>query len=238
VQEQSSPSDAVRDAVVAVIAEHGLAATSVRRVAARAGLSIGAVQHHYPTKDAMLAAAMERVEEVHRQRLAEETQDVCDQPEARLRATVRSLVPRSPDDRSETSLWLAFVARAAVHEATVQQHRATWQRAEDGIAWLISGCADRAHGKGSSAAPPSEPSHLTRDAAAELLALVDGLAVAVLLEPGRMPPERARQLVDDAVDRVLGRSYRRSSPTDKVTNPAAARAHGAGTRAGLACSHD
>lgn len=212
----SDPSPAaatVIDAVVDVIAELGLEGTSVRRVASRAGVSIGAVQHHYPTKDAMLAAAMARVEQVHRQRLAEEARQLHDRPEQVLRATVRSLVPRTAEDRSWASLWLAFVARAAVHEATATLHRETWQRAEDGLAWLVSGCSPAGPGvrapSGAGSEPPdgagSEPPGWAREAAAELLSLADGLAIAVLLEPGRMPPLRARRLVDEAVDRALAR---------------------------------
>jgi len=41
------------------------------------------------------------------------------------------------------------------------------------------------------------------DRAAELLALLDGLAIAVLVEPERMPADRARRLAAAAVARVL-----------------------------------
>jgi len=216
--------------VVAVIAEHGLEGTSVRKVAARAGVSIGAVQHHFPNKDAMLAAAMARVEEVYRRRLADEAAQLPDRPDMLLRAMLRSLVPRFPTERADTFLWLAFVARAAVHDATAAQHRLLWQRAEDGIATLITRCApssarwggtgtdgrneavqensttsDAATAVDNVAADEctGEPSPWSREAAAELLALADGLAIASAVEPGRMPPARARQLVDAAADRVL-----------------------------------
>lgn len=224
---------AIEDAVVAVIAEHGLEGTSVRRVAARAGVSIGAVQHHFPTKDAMLAAAMARVEEVYRRRLADVAAEFADRPDMMLRATLRSLVPRSPAERADTSLWLAFVARAAVHDATAAQHRLSWQRAEHDIARLITACVPSSTGSigastaatdnaggGTAAAGDKvtattavddvtaddlarEPSPWARDAAAELLALADGLAIASALEPERMPPVRARQLLDAAAARVL-----------------------------------
>ena len=46
--------------MTSVLVAEGFEGVSVRKVAARAGVSIGAVQHHFPTKDAMLAAAMER----------------------------------------------------------------------------------------------------------------------------------------------------------------------------------
>ena len=227
------PSAAVEDAVVAVIAEHGLEGTSVRRVAARAGVSIGAVQHHFPTKDAMLSAAMARVEAVYRRRLADVAAEFADRPDMILRATLRSLVPGSPAERADTSLWLAFVARAAVHDATAAQHRLSWQSAEHGIAGLITACvlssagsigADTAAtdnaGVGTAATgdkgtvttavdevaandPADEPSPWARDAAAELLALADGLAIASTVEPGRMPPARARHLLDAAAVRVL-----------------------------------
>ncbi|WP_181063183.1 TetR family transcriptional regulator C-terminal domain-containing protein [Nocardia nova] len=43
------------------------------------------------------------------------------------------------------------------------------------------------------------------DAAAELLALLDGLTLAVLTEPDRMPPARARRIGRDWTDRWAGR---------------------------------
>lgn len=199
----SPGSEAVRDAVVAVIAEHGLEGTSVRRVATRAGVSIGAVQHHFPTKDAMLAAAMDRVEQLHRRRLEREVATLGDDgAAARLRAAVRSLVPRDEPQRAEAALWLAFVARAAVHGPTAEQHARTWERAEDGLARLVDGCAAAPAGRAlrGTTAQPSAPA---REAAAELLALADGLAMAVLLEPTRMPPARAHALLDATVDRLV-----------------------------------
>ena len=44
----------------------------MRKVATRAGVSIGAVQHHYPTKDAMLIAAMDAVSAAFQTRLVEQ----------------------------------------------------------------------------------------------------------------------------------------------------------------------
>lgn len=49
------------DAVVATLAEGGYAGTSTAEVAARAGLSQGAVFRHYPTKAHLLAAAAEQL---------------------------------------------------------------------------------------------------------------------------------------------------------------------------------
>ena len=183
----------VLEAAVSCIAEAGLDGTSIRQVAARASVSIGAVQHHFPTKDALLSAAMAYLESVYRERLARSTADAATDDEL-LRRTVHALVPGSADDRRATALWLAFVARAAVHPPTAQEHRRLWRRAEDGVAQLVAAAQ---HETGST------PSQQARDAAAGLLALADGLSVSVLLEPSRMSQARAHRLVDAAVDALL-----------------------------------
>jgi TetR/AcrR family transcriptional repressor of bet genes len=194
--EVSSPGQSnVLDAAVACIAESGLERCSIRQVAARASVSIGAVQHHYPTKDALLAAAMSHLEHVYRERLARSTAHATT-PEQLLRRTAHALVPEGEQDRRATALWVAFVGRAAVHPPTAEEHRRLWQRGEDGVARLVADVWRE---------PGPAPSPQARDAAALLLALADGLSVAALLEPGRMDEQRAHRLVDAALDEVVAR---------------------------------
>lgn len=51
----------ITGAVCELIAERGLDAVTVARTAARAGISVGLVQHYFPSKDDMLLHAFERV---------------------------------------------------------------------------------------------------------------------------------------------------------------------------------
>lgn len=44
------------EATIACLAEHGYAETSINRVVARAGVSKGALQHHYPSKEELMAS--------------------------------------------------------------------------------------------------------------------------------------------------------------------------------------
>ncbi|MFO0603106.1 MAG: helix-turn-helix domain-containing protein [Polyangiales bacterium] len=53
--------DALLGAAVALLAERGIAATTLADVAERAGVSKGALTHHFDAKDALLDAALERV---------------------------------------------------------------------------------------------------------------------------------------------------------------------------------
>jgi len=50
----------VLDAAIALLDEEGFARTTTQRSAARAGVSVGAVQHHFPAKADVLAAVLER----------------------------------------------------------------------------------------------------------------------------------------------------------------------------------
>lgn len=51
----------ITGAVCELIAESGLGSVTVARTAARAGISVGLVQHYFPSKDDMLLHAFERV---------------------------------------------------------------------------------------------------------------------------------------------------------------------------------
>ncbi|GAA2037398.1 TetR/AcrR family transcriptional regulator [Pseudokineococcus marinus] len=186
----AAPSEELLDVVVGLLAEHGFEGLSIRRVAARAGVSIGAVQHHYPTKDALLAAAMRRVDDQVSAELAGRVQRARTPGEA-LRAVSEGLVPAGPEERPAAVVWLAQVARAAVHEPTAVGYRASWQRVEDALSRLIA------------AARPGLRAEQVRDEAAVLLALLDGLATARVAEPDRVTGDRARRLVGRHLDALL-----------------------------------
>nr|WP_102145395.1 TetR family transcriptional regulator C-terminal domain-containing protein [Mycobacterium sp. QGD 101] len=174
------------DAVLAVLVADGFEGVSVRKVAALAGVSIGAVQHHFPTKDAMLAAAMDRAAQRWRARLDEQLSAKMS-PAEQLETLAVALV--SADDRDISVAWLLRLARAAVHEDTAKRHRADWQTVEDLLVRAIT-----------AAAPGAD----ARPAAKELLALLDGLACSVAVEPDRVSAEVAQRIARDHVRRLLG----------------------------------
>src|ERR687885_2968620 len=68
------------EAAVACLAEHGWAGSTVAVVAERAGVSRGAAQHHFPTREDLFTAAVEYV--------AEERS-----------TALRALFPQGPADR-------------------------------------------------------------------------------------------------------------------------------------------
>ena len=50
------------DATIELLAEQGLAATTTRRVAQRAGVTPGALTHHFPSKVSLLEEAWRRIQ--------------------------------------------------------------------------------------------------------------------------------------------------------------------------------
>lgn len=54
--EEPSAIDRIRDAAMKILATHGASGTSLRAVAAAAGVSLGSVQHHFATKAGLVKA--------------------------------------------------------------------------------------------------------------------------------------------------------------------------------------
>ena len=174
------------DAVLNVLTADGFEGVSVRKVATVAGVSIGAVQHHFPTKDAMLSAALDRAGKQFQRRLTERVREDMT-PGQRLAELAVTLV--SADDREISVAWLLRLARAAVDDATAERHRKDWGAMETRLREAIS-----------AAAPDVEP----HTAAIELLALLDGLAISVAVEPQRVSAKIAEAIVREHVSRLIG----------------------------------
>lgn len=65
----------IRDAALAQFAEHGTKGATMRGIAEAAGVSIGLVQHHFGSKEALRKACDEAVIEVFRRRLTRRAAD-------------------------------------------------------------------------------------------------------------------------------------------------------------------
>ncbi|MFG2194566.1 TetR/AcrR family transcriptional regulator [Streptomyces sp. NPDC048639] len=98
------------EAAVACLAEHGWSGSTVMVVAERAGVSRGAAQHHFPTREDLFTAAVEHVAEMRSGALREFTRDL---PEpgtpTRTWMIVEQLVDlyTGPLFRAALQLWVA-----------------------------------------------------------------------------------------------------------------------------------
>jgi len=96
------------DATVECLVERGFAGTSTTLVSERAGVSRGAQLHHFPTKNALVVAAVEHLTERRGAELAAAAASVPDGPR-RTRAVMRMLGDHfaSPVFNAALELWVA-----------------------------------------------------------------------------------------------------------------------------------
>ncbi|MBD8020931.1 TetR/AcrR family transcriptional regulator [Brevibacterium gallinarum] len=187
----STSRDHIIDAIVAAIAGGGIDKATVRTVAGEAGVSIGAVQHHFPTKAAMLTAAMEAIS-------AAVTADIeayigtfepagtpaeeAGQTARMLRHLAFMLCSIRDEDLIPAGIWLDFVALSRVTPELAEIHARTWAQLRERMSQLITG---------------AHPGHPAPEAAAGwALATFDGIAVARVTEPQFMTGTRAAALAE------------------------------------------
>ncbi|MEX5302927.1 TetR/AcrR family transcriptional regulator [Kocuria sabuli] len=179
----------ILEAVVRVLVEQGVDRVRVRAVAQEAGVSVGAVQHSYPTRSRLVHAAMDHVSARITAGLLEQI-DLTKPAQENLLAACRMLAGVEDAARPAAVVWLAFTSLACTDPVIAAAHRSAWQTLEDALARLLA---------------QVNPA-TTADDAAELLALLDGLAIARATEPGRMTAARAAAIVTGHVRRLAGRS--------------------------------
>ncbi|WP_353665173.1 TetR/AcrR family transcriptional regulator [Microbacterium sp. che218] len=184
--------EGIADAVLRVLAARGTDALSVRNVAAEAGVSVGAVQHHFPTRAKLIVGAMDAVNDRFRVRLGAALTGVVS-PQTRLEIFCHELAALGPNGRDDAVVWTAFASRAATDPEVGSIHEREWARIEDAVFTLLTDAYPRAD--------------IEQDDAAVVLAVLDGIAVARGSEgDGRMPPERGRRLIAAVLGRFDGHS--------------------------------
>jgi AcrR family transcriptional regulator len=113
---------AILAAAIAVMAEHGYHGTSVRDIAQRAGLSPGALYHHFASKQEVLATIMERGIKALLGRTRDALDAAGDDPADRLRALVGVQVLFHLEDQRGTLLGTSELR--ALQEPVLGRHLA------------------------------------------------------------------------------------------------------------------
>lgn len=192
----------IAEAVLEVLSERGADALSVRNVAAAAGVSVGAVQHHFPTRAALVTGAMDAVTAGFRARLSTALTDVDSAPR-RLEVFCAELAALGDAGRRDAVVWTAFASRAGTDPDVREIHRREWALTEAGLQALLA------------AAYPD--AGIDADDAGLVLAVLDGIAVARGAEGDeRMSPERGRRLINATLAHFATRRGGRPAVTPPV----------------------
>jgi AcrR family transcriptional regulator len=175
------------EAVWQVILDQGVAAVSVRTVAAQAGLAVGSLRHVFPTRAQLVEFSAQLMVDRAVARIA--ATPPIDDPRANALSLVEQLLPLTPDSRAEFEVNLALFAEAPAVPGLVPIRDRAHQ--------LIHGLCRRL--VATLAGAESE------GAAARLHALIDGLGFHLLHRPAGQDADWAVSIIEDEIARIAGR---------------------------------
>lgn len=181
--------EALIEAVLRCLRRDGREGLSTRRIGAEAGISLGLINHYFPQKDALVAAAYETMAD----RLLETfTASALAAPPgpARLRAFVEAFFDPASLDPSLLRAWIVFWAAALESGAVRAAHDAGNGRFRDRLASLL-------------AEARALPANRIDAAAIELGALLDGLWLEWCLSARPFEPDVGRAICRRWIDRYL-----------------------------------
>jgi AcrR family transcriptional regulator len=109
------------EAAIACLAELGWTASTVAVVAGRAGVSRGAAQHHFPTREALFTAALEHVSQVRASEMKRELAELGGGTTPDTAAVVDLVMNlfTGPLFRAALALWVAAAAEPQLREQMI-----------------------------------------------------------------------------------------------------------------------
>jgi TetR/AcrR family transcriptional repressor of bet genes len=185
-------------ATIRCLARDGYAGLTMKRVAAEAAVSQGILHYYFRDKAAMLAAAARRVTVDLDRRVAAESRRAQD-ARGRLRAVIRACLRTAVDNRDFWTVFIEFWGEAFHERRLAAVNRQAYARARRLIgAGLARGVATGEFRRID-----------VKEAAALVLAVLDGLSLQVTFDRGLMTLPRAVR----AAETVLFRYLENGDPT-------------------------
>lgn len=184
----------IAEALLALAAAEGLESVSLRHVAAAAGVSMGAVQHYFRTKDEMLLFALQHQAQRREQRIIARLVDRGREPTVReiCRTTLVEVLPIDDVRRGEYLAGVAFFIRGLRDP----QMAATLAEGGPKVHEFFADLLAKAQADGGLVDGVD-----VREEAVMLWSLVDAQALSILL--GERTGEEAVATIDYQLDRLF-----------------------------------
>ncbi len=191
--------EALVEATLRCLKQYGHEGVSVRRISAAAGVSIGLINHHFPSKSGLVAETYETLALSLQDTIRRQAHNRAASPRERLSGFFRASFAPEILDPQLFNVWLVFWSMVAhspeireVHDRTYGQYRAMLESLLGQLAQ--SGAA---------------PHFKLRPAAIALAALLDGLWVELSLSPATFKPREAIALCEDWVNALCNGAFTR-----------------------------
>ncbi len=170
------------DAAIAVLVSDRPVSMPLREVAQHAGVTTGAIQHHFGNKEALVLAALQRHGQQFADRLRARRGGTMPEPPGVARAILHELLPLDEPRRIEAQVAVAFEKLAFNDAGLAAAYREQYTSLHDLLDAHLAGNA--------------------RQAADILLAAVGGIRTDLLL--GRIGADEAVELLDQLLDALTG----------------------------------
>jgi AcrR family transcriptional regulator len=177
------------DATARCLARHGLAGTSVRTVAAEAGVSAGLVRHHFDGMHRLVAETYRSTGKEIAAIVAATLEAAGSDPEARLRAFIDANLRPPLLDPDRLAVWLAFWSLARSDAEIRRIHGRIYREYRRMIEEMVAALAEQRAAK-----------QEVGRAALSLIALLDGLWLEHCLDPATFDAAEAAAIAHRWVD--------------------------------------
>jgi TetR/AcrR family transcriptional repressor of bet genes len=191
--------EALVDATLRCLKQFGHEGVSVRRISAAAGVSIGLINHHFPSKSGLIAETYETLAVSLLDSIRRQAENKALSPRDRLSNFFRASFTPELLDPQLFNVWLVFWSMVA-HSAEIHAvHFRTYGKYRAVLESLLGQLVE------SGAAPPFK----LRPAAIALSALLDGFWVELSLSPTVFKPREAIALCEDWVSALCNGAFPR-----------------------------
>jgi AcrR family transcriptional regulator len=205
--------EALIEATLKCLKRHGHDGASVRRISAAAGVSIGLINHHFPSKSGLVAEAYDALasslqESIHAQAKNDRGSRAVS-PRARLSMFFRASFAPDLLDPELFNVWVVFWSMVAHSPEIRAVHDRTYGRYRSLLESLLGQLA------AAGLAPPLK----LRPAAIALTALLDGLWVELSLSAATFKPKEAIAICEDWVDALCHGAFPRLHRAASAAKP-------------------
>jgi AcrR family transcriptional regulator len=191
--------EALIEATLSCLKKYGHDGVSVRRISAEAGVSIGLINHHFPSKSGLVAETYEMLALSLQDQLRARAQNRAAAPRARLSDFFRASFAPELLDPQLFNVWVVFWSMVA-HSGEIREvHDRTYGKYRSLLESLLGELVK------SGAAPKLK----LRSAAIALSALLDGLWVELSLSPETFKPREAIGICEDWVNALCAGAFPR-----------------------------
>jgi len=196
------------DATIECLKRYGHDGLSIRTISAQAGVSVGLINHHFPNKNQLIAAAYRHFNSELVGGLQAAVARAADSPRARMRAFLEASFCPPNLDQDALAVWVVFWGLYR-HSRLIQRvQRETYR----GYVSLLRGMLAEllAQARAPRRRRPRRTSRVVRPdlrfAAIGLTALLDGLWLEWCLEPSAFKPAEAVALCEAWVEDLCRRA--------------------------------